>query len=96
LNYKLSKKVVRKLRIQIQKKAVARVLGITAGSALGLLLAGCNYYKEQRGFLTVRSEAFSHHYEGSPCGLQGKSACDLSEIRYTFIHKGVKVVAHCQ
>lgn len=56
----------------------------------------CRYYKEQSGYLVTRSEAFSHHYEGSPCGLVGKSTCDMPETRYTLAHRGIRVVVHCQ
>jgi len=64
--------------------------------ALGVLSVGCDYYKQQKGYLVSDSESFIHHYEGSPCGVQGKLTCDMPEMRYRLIHQGIKVVAHCQ
>ena len=69
---------------------------IIMGLAFASMCVGCNYYKEQTGYLVTGSEAFIHHYEGNPCGLQGKLTCDLPEMRYTFLHNGVNLVAHCQ
>ena len=51
---------------------------------------------KREGYLVTRSEPFIHHYDGSPCGLQGKETCDMPEMRYTLVHKGVTIVAHCQ
>jgi hypothetical protein len=81
---------------RIPMKVVSRVFRTAAGCALASLCIGCDYYKQQAGYLVTRSEVFTHHYEGSPCGLKGLDNCDLPETRYTLIHKGVKVVAHCQ
>lgn len=77
-------------------KAANGVIKIAVVIALSSLSVGCDLYKEQTGYLVTRSEAFSHHYEGSPCGLQDKVTCDMAEMRYTLIHRGVKVVAYCQ
>ena len=77
-------------------KATNRVIKIAVVIALLSLCVGCDYYKEQMGYLVIRSGAYDHHYEGSPCGLQGKLTCDLPEMRYTLIHRGVEYVTNCQ
>jgi len=75
---------------------------------LASILTGCDYYKQQRGYLVIRSEPFIHHYVGSPCGvapppievhpIEGTSQveCDVPEMRYTLIHKAVRITASCQ
>ena len=83
-------------QVRIPMKVANRVFRTAAGCALASLCIGCNYYKQQTGYLVTRSEAFTHHYEGSPCGLKGMDTCDMPEMRYTLIHRGVKVIAHCQ
>ena|SRR5579859_2758042 len=60
------------------------------------LFSGCKYYKQQTGYLITRSESFTHHYDGALCGIYGLVSCDLPEVRYTLIHRGVKTIAHCQ
>jgi hypothetical protein len=60
------------------------------------LASGCRYYKEQTGYLVMRAETFTHHYEGNPCGLFNKGRCDLDEVRFTLLHRGIKTVASCQ
>ena len=69
-----------------------------------LLLAGCNYHKQQTGYLVTRSETFVHHYninfakneeEGIPQCPRDEWECDKQEIRYTLIHKGVTITAQC-
>lgn len=70
--------------------------------ALALLLIGCDYYKQQTGYLVTHSEPFIHHYEGNPCGAvysmgtEEWERCELPETRYTLIHRGIEIVARCQ
>jgi hypothetical protein len=56
----------------------------------------CNQKQAPSGYLVTRSEAFTHHYVGNPCGLDGKEICDKEELRFTFTHNGVKFITHCQ
>jgi len=66
------------------------------GCAVVFVLTGCSFYKQETGYLVTRSETFTHHYVGNPCGVFNKQMCDLPEMRYTFVHRGVRTVAYCQ
>ena len=81
---------------------MTKIVLVTALLAFNsLLLAGCDYYKTYTGYLVVRSEPFIHHYVGNPCGVDEIKyppieTCDKEEIRYTFVHRNIKIIAHCQ
>jgi hypothetical protein len=75
--------------------------GIPLGMGLGLTtlsLSGCDYYKQQTGYLVTRAEYVTQHYEGVFCheAEYGSDPCDLHEVRYTFVHQDVKTIASCQ
>jgi hypothetical protein len=57
------------------------------------------------GYLVIRSEQFTQHYQGSPCGSVSSEyrrsppqtlACDVPELRFNLLHKGIKFVGTCQ
>ena len=73
------------------------VFRIMAACAFTSLCVGCDYYKQQTGYFVTRSESLTHHYDGFNCFSHGAGeSCNFPEIRYTFIHKQVKIVASCQ
>ena len=45
-------------------KVVNRVFRTAAGCALASLCIGCNYYKQQTGYLVTRSEAYTTTTKG--------------------------------
>lgn len=68
-------------------------------------LTACRRGLSNEGYLVTRSEQFIQHYQGSPCGsvpsayrrnLSQSLACDVPELRVTFLHGGVKFVGTCQ
>lgn len=67
--------------------------------ALVLLLSsvslGCDYYKQQTGYLVTRAESFETHYE--PCAFESlEPSCDKEELRFTLVHKDTTIIARCQ
>ena len=95
----LSRKPYRLEASSSYEHAAERSLEKMKSLALVILLtsawAGCDYYREQTGYLVTRSEATTHRYEGLMCA-PNLGPCDKDEIRYTLLHKGIKIVAHCQ
>src|SRR5205807_1684601 len=80
---------------QPKKTRVTRMKSLALVILLTSAWAGCDYYREQTGYLVTRSEATTHRYEGLMCA-PNLGPCDKDEIRYTLLHKGIKIVAYCQ
>jgi hypothetical protein len=70
-------------------------VAMAAGLALSLLCAGCDYYKEQMGYLVTHTERFSHHYNDSFL-CKPEIECDIDEFRFTMVHKGITFTVHCE
>jgi hypothetical protein len=81
-------------RSRMRRLAPVFVL-ITAGLALSLLCAGCDYFKEQTGYLVTHTERFSHHYN-DPFLCKPEIECDIDVFRFTMVHKNVTFTVHCE
>ncbi len=68
-------------------KTLTLALETAAGFALASLCLGCNYYKEQTGYLVTHSETTWYHYNSVYMD-------DVKEYHYTLIHSGVKFNVH--
>jgi arginine/ornithine N-succinyltransferase beta subunit len=71
-------------------------LEIMAGLVITSSCVGCDYYKEQTGYLVTHSEKFSHRYydDIEVCGPE--LGCNIDEFRYILVHKGVRFTVHCE
>jgi hypothetical protein len=70
-------------------------VALATGLVLSSLCAGCDYYKEQTGYLVTHAERFSHHYN-DPFLCKPQIECDIDEFRFTMVHQGVTYTVRCE
>ena len=70
-------------------------VALATGLVLSSLCAGCDYLKEQSGYLVTHTERFSHHYN-DPFLCKPQIECDMDEFRFTMVHQGITYTVRCE